>query len=480
MKKVISLFLSIVMLLSITAGLDFSAYASMYLASSGSCGANARYTFDGKILTISGSGAISDSAFKNANEKVYNAVIENGITSIGSYAFCGSGVRYVRIAESVKSVSAHAFGHNGSGEAIVVLNPDCRFASEAVDSYMSGTIYGYSNSTAQKYAQANSLEFESIDGYDCSSGKHIEKYNFGYYYYCVICQKLVRCQDDYHVFDDGVVTKSPSCTDTGLITYTCTVCGMNETGEIPATGHNWNGGMITTYPSCAATGVRTYTCTACGVTKTEAVAKKPHTYKTYTTKATTSKNGSVVTKCTVCGAVKSRTVINSIKSAWLSKTSYTYNGKVQTPSVTVKDSKGRTLKKNTDYTVTYAKGRKNVGKYAVKITFKGKHSGSKTLYYTIKPKATSISKLTAGKKKFTVKWKKQTSQTTGYQIQYSTSSKFKSAKTVTVSKNKTTSKSISKLKAKKKYYVRIRTYKTVGKTKYYSSWSKAKTVTTKK
>ena len=73
----------------------------------------------------------------------------------------------------------------------------------------------------------------------------------------------------------------------------------------------------------------------------------------------------------------------------------TYNGKVRTPKVIVKDRTGKTLVKNTDYTVSYAKGRKYVGKYAVKITFKGKYSGTKTLYFTIKPKATSISSLTA-------------------------------------------------------------------------------------
>ncbi|MCM1115236.1 MAG: secretory protein, partial [Clostridium sp.] len=72
-------------------------------------------------------------------------------------------------------------------------------------------------------------------------------------------------------------------------------------------------------------------------------------------------------------------------------------------------------------------------------------------------------------------------QTTGYQIQYSTDKNFKkNNKTVTVSSNKTTSKTISKLSGKKKYYVRIRTYKTVSGTKYYSSWSSVKTVTTKK
>ncbi|MGN0521935.1 MAG: CHAP domain-containing protein [Eubacterium sp.] len=95
-------------------------------------------------------------------------------------------------------------------------------------------------------------------------------------------------------------------------------------------------------------------------------------------------------------------------------------------------------------------------------------------------KATGISKLTAKSKAFTVKWKKPSDQITGYQIQYSTDNKFSNAKTVTVSKSTTTSKTISKLKAKKKYYVRIRTYKKVNGKKYYSSWSKAKSVTTKK
>ncbi|MGN0533939.1 MAG: fibronectin type III domain-containing protein, partial [Eubacterium sp.] len=206
--------------------------------------------------------------------------------------------------------------------------------------------------------------------------------------------------------------------------------------------------------------------------------------KTTTTKATASKDGKIVKSCTVCGKTVSTTVIPKASSVKLSATSYTYNGKVKTPSVTVKDSKGKTLKKNTDYTVSYAKGRKYVGKYAVKITFKGNYSGTKTLYFYVKPKATSISSVSAGSKKFTVKWKKQATQTTGYQIQYSTSSKFSKAKTVTVGKNSTTSKTISKLSGKKKYYVRVRTYKTVkinGKaTKIYSSWSKAKSVTTKK
>ena len=214
------------------------------------------------------------------------------------------------------------------------------------------------------------------------------------------------------------------------------------------------------------------------------VGHNTHAYKQMVTKATTAKDGQTYKKCTVCGAVTGKTVIPKASNIKLSKTAYTYNGKVQRPGVTVKNSKGKALKNGTDYTVSYPKGMKNVGKYTVKVTLKGNYSGSKSMTYNINPKGTSVSKVTAAKKGFKVTWKKQATQTTGYQVQYSTSSKFKSAKTVTISKNKTTSKSVSKLSAKKKYYVRVRTYKTVkigGKSvKLYSGWSKAKSVTTKK
>ena len=215
------------------------------------------------------------------------------------------------------------------------------------------------------------------------------------------------------------------------------------------------------------------------------IAKIAHTTKQTVTKATPTANGKIVNYCSVCKKTLSTTVIPKASSIKLKATSLTYNGKVRTPKVIVKDRTGKTLVKNTDYTVSYAKGRKYVGKYAVKITFKGKYSGTKTLYFTIKPKATSISSLKAGSKKFTVKWKKQATQTTGYQVQVATNKKFKkNKKTVTIKKQKKTKATVKKLKAKKKYYVRVCTYKTVkinGKSiRIYSGWSKTKTVTTKK
>lgn len=204
-----------------------------------------------------------------------------------------------------------------------------------------------------------------------------------------------------------------------------------------------------------------------------------HSYKTTTTKATLSKNGKIVKKCAVCEKVASTSTIKYAKSFKLSTDSYTYNGKVKTPSVTVKDSAGKTLKKNTDYTVTYASGRKNVGTYKVTVKMIGKYSGTKTLTFKINPAKTTVSKLTAGKKSITVAITKKTAQVTGYQIQCSTSKTFSKATTKTISSYKTTKYTLKSLSAKKTYYVKVRTYKTVGKTKYYSGWSTYKYVKTK-
>lgn len=220
---------------------------------------------------------------------------------------------------------------------------------------------------------------------------------------------------------------------------------------------------------------------SCNVTVT--VCTKGHTYKTTVTKATASKNGSITTACTVCGAKKSSTVIYYPRTITLSGSKYSYNGKTRTPSVKVTGSNGKAIPSSA-YTVSYAKGRKNVGRYSVKISFRGNYSGTVTKTFDILPKSISISKVIPAKKGFTVKWNAQKQQVTGYQIQYSTVKNFKKAvKSSTVAKYKTTSAKITKQNAKKTYYVRIRTYKTVkinGKsTKLYSGWSKVKAVKTK-
>ena len=214
-------------------------------------------------------------------------------------------------------------------------------------------------------------------------------------------------------------------------------------------------------------------CNMCG-----AARKITHSYKNNVTKATTSKNGKIVKKCSTCGSEKKTTTIYAAKTVKLSATSYTYNGKTIKPSVIIKDSKGKTIS-TSNYTVKYASGRKNVGKYKVTVTFKGNYSGTKTLYFTINPVKTSITKLTATKKALTVSISKKSTQVTGYEIQYATNKKFTKAKTATVKSYKTTKVTLKKLTAKKTYYVRVRTYKTVNGKKYYSGWSTVKYKKTK-
>lgn len=209
-----------------------------------------------------------------------------------------------------------------------------------------------------------------------------------------------------------------------------------------------------------------------------------HAWDTAIVKATTKKNGSITKTCTECAKQTTETIY-AVKNIKLSQTSYTYNGKSQKPSVTVKDRKGKALKNKKDYTITYPKNMKNVGNYTVTIKLKGNYKGTVKKTFQIIPKGTTISKITPKKKGFALKWNKQAVQTTGYEVAYSTNKDFtkKATGTITVGKSKTVSKSVSKLKAKKKYYVKIRTYKAVkinGKTKkLYSAWSKIKTVITK-
>lgn len=167
----------------------------------------------------------------------------------------------------------------------------------------------------------------------------------------------------------------------------------------------------------------------------------------------------------------------------LSGTQYVFDGKTHTPSVTVTDG-DKSLTQDIDYTTKYSSGRKNVGYYTVTVYGKDAFAGSVSKRFSINPKGTSISKLYRAKKAFTVKWKRQStkmaaSPITGYQIKYSTSFRMTSPKYKTVKGYKYTSKKITKLKAKKRYYVQVRTYKTVSGKNIYSTWSSIKSVKTK-
>ncbi len=291
---------------------------------------------------------------------------------------------------------------------------------------------------------------------------------------------LAQWECEEHDFNEWARNTPATTTSSGERTRKCTVCGKIERKEIA---------QISSSVTLSKTSY-TYTGSVLEPTVTvqDVTGKKLILNTDYTVKYSSNVNaGTANISITFKGDYAGKTIQTTFKiepvaasklTAALSKTTYTYNGKPQTPSVSVKHGSKKTLVKDKDYTVKYASGRKNVGKYSVKITYKGNYSGTKTLYYKINPKTTSIKRLTSASKEFSVKWSVVSTQTTGYQIRYSKSSAMSGAKIVTVRANKTTSIKVKNLSAKKTYYVQIRTYKTVNGVNYYSEWSSKKSVKT--
>lgn len=149
----------------------------------------------------------------------------------------------------------------------------------------------------------------------------------------------------------------------------------------------------------------------------------------------------------------------------------TYTGNALTPALTVTNGKNA-LYVNRDYTVKYSSN-KSTGKAKVVLTGTGNYIGSKTVYFYIAPAVPSeIQVQSTAAKTLKIKWKKD-SKATGYEIYYGTSSSFskKTRKTVDITKYRTTSKTIKKLKSGKIYYVKMRAYKKVGSKKVYGAWS---------
>lgn len=168
---------------------------------------------------------------------------------------------------------------------------------------------------------------------------------------------------------------------------------------------------------------------------------------------------------------KTEKFVSNVK---LNRTSYTYTGKSIRPSVTVTVN-GKKI--GASAYKLYYKNNKNSGIGTVQVRGTGKYSRiNKTLTFKILPPKTLLTGLKKANRSFTASWKKNI-QATGYQIQYAADSRFtKERKTVTVGKQSATRYKISGLKNKKTYYVRIRSYKRVGKKVLYSSWSTVKKI----
>ena len=384
--------------------------------------------------------------------------------------------------------------------------------------------------------------------------------------HCSVCGAVIKAQDTIkatgHKFGNWTTTKSATCTESGTQIRKCETCGATESKSLSAKGHTEV--VDKAIPATCTTDGKTEGshCSVCG-----AVIKAQTTITATGHKssgwivdkaASIGVKGSKHKECTVCKKVLETAEIPALSrisiskaSVTLSTSTYAYDGKAKTPSVTVKVGgktlkndtdytvsysnntkvgtakvtitgkgnytgsvsktyiiknnfkkatvsgistkaftgknitqsitvkyNGKTLKKGTDYTVSYSSN-KSIGTATVKIAGKGSYTGTITKTFKINPAKQEIQKLTAKSKAFFVDWA-QKGSATGYEIQYATNSKFTSAKKVTITNNKTDKATVSKLSGKKKYYVRVRSYTTVKGTKYYGAWSASKSVTTKK
>ena len=285
--------------------------------------------------------------------------------------------------------------------------------------------------------------------------------------------KIAHTPSEFAVRDNEVPA---TCTDYGSydLSVYCAKCGQflsSETFLTDPIGHSYKP-VKKVAPSASTTGYTLHQCANCG-----------DSYKTSFVSATAKiKNF----KCKTRGDVKQTIVWDRVAGAkgyqiQISTKDAKKWDKYATITASVVNFSGLVAGSPYKFRVRYyfqeqegTLGADGIVHYKTKTVY----GAWQTITSPTLPKGTSLSKLSAGKKAFTAQWKKNTAAG-GYQIQYSLKSNFSGAKTVTVKSNKTLKTTVKKLSAKKIYYVRVRTYKTMNKANYFSAWSKTVKVKTK-
>ena len=376
---------------------------------------------------------------------------------------------------SYKDSTTKATGHS-YGNSVVTKQPTCTSEGTAIKTCTK------CNATVTEKLPAKGHTAVTDKGYPatCTTAGKTDGSH------CSVCNTVIKAQTVInatgHKSSGWIVDKAASIGVKGSKHKECTVCKkVLETSEIPA--------LSRISISKASVTLSTSTYAYDGKAKKPGVTVKLNgkTLKNGTDYTASYSNNTKVgtAKVTITGkgnytgsVSKTYSIKNDFKKATVSGISTkAFTGKNITQTITVKYN-GKTLKKGTDYTVSYSNN-KNIGTATVKIAGKGSYTGTITKTFKINPAKQEIQKLTAKSKAFFVDWA-QKGSATGYEIQYATNSKFTSAKKVTITNNKTDKTTVSKLSGKKKYYVRVRSYTTVKGTKYYGAWSASKSVTTKK
>ena len=412
-----------------------------------------------KVKLSKGMTAIPAGMF--TNQKVKNVEIPEGIKTIGKRAFAGNRVETLKLSGTVEKIDEYAFWNNQIKELEIPGNVK--------------TIGRYAFQRTQDSIKASINKVVLHEGLE-SIGKQ------AFYQTLTSECKSIDLPTTVKVLDAAAFEGNAKVTLISLVEDQVNAVGDYAKVVAKGTAHE----IVLIHKVTFDAGEGKADAETARTDKDGKLAELPGAVRdgyTFEGWFTAAEGGDAVTadtvfdKDTTVFAHWKKNVVSATPSVKLSTSAYTYNEKVKTPGVKVSVN-GTVLTKD-NYSVSYGKGRKNVGKYTVKVTLKNDYAGSKTVSFKINPPKSAVKKLKKGKKSFTVYVKKQSKQTSGYQVQYSTSKKFKSPKTKSLTSYKKTSLKVKKLKKHKKYYVRVRTYKKVGKAKYYSSWSSAKSVKTK-
>ena len=306
-----------------------------------------------------------------------------------------------------------------------------------------------------------------------------------------------------HVDNVGMIISVPTCEQSGKKTYKCVNCGeYTKTEELSALGHAWDEGTEIVASTCKTHGEKLYickndsnhkkteqtdfnsdnheggiyiknainsTCVSNGytgdnyckgcdvkVSSGEEVEKLSHTYEVITTKASLVQNGKIESKCIDCGDIESISEIAYPETIKLSSTEITYNGRVRTPSIIIKDSQDNFLVKGRDYEAFYEGGRKLPGKYAITVNFKGNYEGIKILTFTILPKIPATISATQSTSVIKLTWSASTGAT-GYRVYQYSPSKGKYVVIASV-KGVTTYRKSTNLKPGTTYKFKIKPY----------------------
>ena len=451
------------------------------------------YIYDGEVryyyyaddtLEIYGEGEVGDVSHLNNYTDMYDCdavkeiIIYHGITSIGGDAFyhCDN-LASVKLPDSLTAIGEGAFSFCDNLTYIKIPSSVKEIGYAAFQDC---------SSLLEIFFDGTREQWESIGGFENVTSGNV-RFN------CPHKNQTAHPQQD------------PTCTEIG---YTagiyCPDCEewLEAREEIPALSHDWGEAVTETVATCKTHGIKLYTCknnsdhkkreqmglnpenheggeyikdavkatcTSEGYTgdtcckgchvkllSGEKIERLSHTCRTVTTKATLTENGKTESKCTACGFVESASEIYFPETIRLSSGEVTYNGKVRTPSVIVKDSQGVALVKDLDYTVTYESGRKLPGRYNVTVTFKGNYEGTKELTFTILPKAPATITASQSTSVINLKWS-ASAGATGYRVYQYSPSKGKYVSVASV-KGVTSYRKSTSLKAGIQYSFKVKPY----------------------